>query len=351
MVTGISVPSGWINGEKTVTLQGLTDDLTPLYNTAGEVTGYGGSGVASVYYKKLGSEDEIPVTGNTFAVPENGSYILILTDQAGNQTRQSFTVSGIDTAPPEVQLSEVSSGWQPKAEITLTLSDKDSGIGSVRTRFTSDNASYPTDGLTEHAAAESVTVSTASSSDRYLYYEVTDQAGNVTRGFSGEIHADGTVPAIPTVTQAEGLENQQERAVLTVSAGTAGASGLTLWYAQDGGGYQQLDSDTLTLTETGTYSFKAVTGAGSESPVRTVTLHRVSFRSDGIGPLPDRLVLSGGTLTRTADPHRTGYTFTGWQKDGTVWDFAQPVTGDFTLTAGWTLPAPLGFGICRLLRQ
>lgn len=60
MVTGISVPSGWINGEKTVTLQGLTDDLTPLYNTAGEVTGYGGSGVASVYYKKLGSEDEIP---------------------------------------------------------------------------------------------------------------------------------------------------------------------------------------------------------------------------------------------------------------------------------------------------
>lgn len=42
MVTGISVPSGWINGEKTVTLQGLTDDLTPLYNTAGEVTGYGG---------------------------------------------------------------------------------------------------------------------------------------------------------------------------------------------------------------------------------------------------------------------------------------------------------------------
>lgn len=74
--------------------------------------------------------------------------------------------------------------------------------------------------------------------------------------------------------------------------------------------------------------------------MRTVTLHRVSFRSDGIDPLPDRLVLSGGTLTRTADPHRTGYTFTGWQKDGTVWDFAQPVTGDFTLTAGWTLSAP-----------
>ena len=51
-------------------------------------------------------------------------------------------------------------------------------------------------------------------------------------------------------------------------------------------------------------------------------------------------MLSGGTLTRTADPHRTGYTFTGWQKDGTVWDFAQPVTVDFTLTAGRTLSAP-----------
>lgn len=150
----------------------------------------------------------------------------------------------------------------------------------------------------------------------------------------------GTVPAIPTVTQAEGLENQQEQAVLTISAGTAGLRGSPSGTLRTAAGISSWHSDTLTLTETGSYSFKAVTGAGSESPVRTVTLHRVSFRSDGIDPLPDRLVLSGGTLTRTADPHRTGYTFTGWQKDGTVWDFAQPVTGDFTLTAGWTLSAP-----------
>lgn len=95
---------------------------------------------------------------------------------------------------------------------------------SVKTCFTSDQTT-PTSGLTEHGSTDTVTVSTASSGDRYLYYEVTDQAGNVTRGFSGEIHADGTVPAAPTVTQAEGLENQQERAVLTISAGTAGPRG------------------------------------------------------------------------------------------------------------------------------
>ena len=75
--------------------------------------------------------------------------------------------------------------------------------------------------------------------------------------------------------------------------------------------------------------------------MRTVTLHRVSFRSDGIDPLPDRLVLSGGTLTRTADPHRTGYTFTGWSGTGLDGENNMTVTiptgstGNRTYTAHW----------------
>lgn len=340
VASAIEVPGGWSSIPKTVTLQGLTDDITPLYGNTGEVTGYSGSGIASVRYKKLGSDTEIPVTGSSFTVSENGSYTLILTDRAGNQTRQSFTVSGIDTTPPAVHLSAIPGDWQPEVEIVLTPSDQESGLRWVKTCFTAGNTSFPSDGLTEHTGSGPVTVSTTDSSHRYLYYEAADCAGNVTRGFSREIHADGTVPAAPAVTQAGGLENQQGKAVLTVSAGEAGASGLTLWYSLDGDSYLPLSPDTLVLSRPGSCFFKAVTGAGTESPVRSVTLCQVDFAPDGSGELPSHLVLSGGSLAKPQEPSRPGCTFTGWQRDGSAYDFALPVTENFTLTAGWALEQP-----------
>lgn len=51
-------------------------------------------------------------------------------------------------------------------------------------------------------------------------------------------------------------------------------------------------------------------------------------------------VAAGVAITTLSRPSRSGYTFTGWYTDAlltTPWNFADPVTSDMTLYAGWTL--------------
>ncbi|MBR1391014.1 MAG: InlB B-repeat-containing protein [Lachnospiraceae bacterium] len=47
------------------------------------------------------------------------------------------------------------------------------------------------------------------------------------------------------------------------------------------------------------------------------------------------IVEKGGKVTKPSDPAKDGYTFTGWYKDGTAWNFDSGVTGDITLVAQW----------------
>jgi uncharacterized repeat protein (TIGR02543 family) len=51
-------------------------------------------------------------------------------------------------------------------------------------------------------------------------------------------------------------------------------------------------------------------------------------------------VIHGGTLTKPADPTRTGYTFDGWYKESTtqnLWNFTDNVTSTVTLYAKWNI--------------
>ena len=72
----------------------------------------------------------------------------------------------------------------------------------------------------------------------------------------------------------------------------------------------------------------------------TVT-HTVTFDSDGGTPVDAQTVGDGDTATEPAAPTRDGYTFKGWWNGDTAYDFAQPVTGDLTLTARWERDAPV----------
>jgi uncharacterized repeat protein (TIGR02543 family) len=343
----VAVPSGWTNQPKTVTLSGAGDNGTPLYDSNGRVTGYGGSGLAKKQYKLASADDStaVEIPGDSFEVAENGEYFLILTDSLGNQSRQLFTVSGIDTDPPEADLSSSNYGssqdWQQEVEVTLSFSDAGSGIASVKTGFTSSNTSRPASGLTEHPDFDggTVSVSTTGSSHRYLYYEVTDLAGNTAWGFSPAIYADGDAPAISSITQPAGLENQQEQAVLEVTVSGV-QSGVTLYHSADGRDYEPLPSGDVTLTAPGDHWFKAVSGAGVESEAQQVTLYQVTLDPGNGDFLPFRLVLEGGTVAEPQDPARTGYTFDGWRKGGADYDFTQGVGESFALTAGWQLNDP-----------
>lgn len=62
----------------------------------------------------------------------------------------------------------------------------------------------------------------------------------------------------------------------------------------------------------------------------------VTFDADGGSAVQAQKVRRGSTATRPADPVRDGYTFQGWYKGDTKYDFSAPVTADLTLTAHWS---------------
>lgn len=72
-----------------------------------------------------------------------------------------------------------------------------------------------------------------------------------------------------------------------------------------------------------TYTFKAKDG------------YTVSFDTDGGTTVPTQTIESGKRVTQPDWPTKTGYTFKGWYKDGVPYDFTQPVTDSFTITAKW----------------
>ncbi|NCB00418.1 MAG: hypothetical protein EOM70_13725, partial [Clostridia bacterium] len=88
---------------------------------------------------------------------------------------------------------------------------------------------------------------------------------------------DQTVPVIASVTG--GGESWQQSATLTLEPGITPSSGVTYWYSTDGQNWQQLIDQNLKVDINayfdGTYDFKAISGSGVESAVKSVRL-RVS---------------------------------------------------------------------------
>ena len=106
------------------------------------------------------------------------------------------------------------------------------------------------------------------------------------------------------------------------------------WYYDNNGGKAKWDFDTNTVTRAMTLTAK------------WVQTYTVAFDTNGGSAVGPVTVDAGSTVTKPADPTKSGYTFGGWYKDSTLqtpWDFANgTVTADTTLYAKWTAnpPAP-----------
>ena len=106
------------------------------------------------------------------------------------------------------------------------------------------------------------------------------------------------------------------------------------WYYDNNGGKAKWDFDTDTVTRAMTLTAK------------WVQTYTVAFDTNGGSAVAPVTVDAGSTVTKPADPTKSGYTFGGWYKDSTLqtpWDFANgTVTADTTLYAKWTAnpPAP-----------
>lgn len=63
--------------------------------------------------------------------------------------------------------------------------------------------------------------------------------------------------------------------------------------------------------------------------------YTVRFNTDGGTTIANQVVESGQMVTQPENPTKEGYTFEGWQIDGALYDFGQPVMSDLTITAIW----------------
>ena len=74
----------------------------------------------------------------------------------------------------------------------------------------------------------------------------------------------------------------------------------------------------------------------------------VTFESNGGGPVATQTINSGFTVSRPANPTRSGYYFIDWYGDitlNTPYDFTAPVTRSITLYAKWSIVSPTTFTV------
>ena len=106
------------------------------------------------------------------------------------------------------------------------------------------------------------------------------------------------------------------------------------WYYDNSGSEAKWNFDTDTVTRAMTLTAK------------WVQTYTVTFKTSGGSAVDPVTVDAGSTVTKPADPTKSGHNFGGWYKDSTLqtpWDFANgTVTADTTLYAKWTAnpPAP-----------
>ena len=93
------------------------------------------------------------------------------------------------------------------------------------------------------------------------------------------------------------------------------------------------------------FDFSATVTGNLTLTAKWTALYTLTFDSDGGTAVEAQTVRDGMTATEPADPEKEGFTFDGWFAEGaeTPFDFATPITGDLTLTAGWTEEAQTSF--------
>lgn len=194
-----------------------------------------------------------------------------------------------------------------------------------------------------------VTVTPGSTIEKGTFNGEVINNGTITGGtFSGTVinGEDGTIAegvSIPNLKFIVTFDNEGTRTTAIIDNGvklTAPAAptkeGYRFggWYYDNNGGKAKWDFDTDTVTRAMTLTAK------------WVQTYTVAFDTSGGSAVDPVTVVAGSTVTKPADPMKSGYTFGGWYKDSTLqtpWDFANgTVTADTTLYAKWTAnpPAP-----------
>ena len=371
----------------TIRLNGVTDNNTAVYDKKGNITGYGGSGIRTGEYRMQEDSTWTTFTGDSFTVKKNGSYVVRITDNAGNVSEEyRVEMAGMDTTAPTVSCTvngtlNGTSGWYPDPNVSVKLTFTDeagaeggtpSGIQSAAYQWVTDTSKKPGTGMVNlDAAAVAAGEYTISLSDYYgicyLYYKVTDRKGNIRDGFSEQIKKDDV----------HHLEFTGPNKAQPLSAGLS--MGVSLTYGPSGGkltgtaqtevlaelpayqGIYRLSGlkkiqPVYTVKSTGTKQIQYYKKAYSDSTAceqKTFYVRQITFDSQGGSSVEPQLIWTtyNGLIpepavqcavTEPQEPVREGCTFGGWYRDAECTDSRKfdfgtqsQVMTDTTLFAKW----------------
>ena len=229
-----------------------------------------------------------------------------------------------------------------KHEVTLKITGSDEGVTEFKGSVLNNN------GIIEKGKFTGEVTNNGTISGGEFSREVTNNKTISGGAFSGTVinGEGGTIAESVSITKLEFVvifDNEGTKTTETIAKGgnltaptTQTKEGYRFdgWYYDNNGGKAKWDFDANTVTRAMTLT------------AQWVQTYTVAFDTNGGSAVDPVTVDAGSTVTKPADPMKSGHNFGGWYKDSTLqtpWNFANDtVTADTTLYVKWTAnpPAP-----------
>ncbi|MEG2020244.1 MAG: hypothetical protein RR087_00650, partial [Oscillospiraceae bacterium] len=214
-IQSINVEVGWKAGNKNVTINAIDAE-----------TGINGYAIENI----TGWQP-----GNTFVLP-NGTYTALTRNGENLVARQSFTVSGVDTAAPSASISGNPTSWV-NTDVTLTIAATDNGVGLASEPYSFDS------GSTWQAAPSKIYTANTDN----IVISVKDKLGNAARLAPVSItKIDKDAPAASISGNPTSWVNTD--VTLTIAATDIGAGLASEPYSFDGGSTWQAATTKMFAT-------------------------------------------------------------------------------------------------------
>ncbi len=229
------------------------------------------SGIAGVTF--AGAPAQTQGSAYQATVSENGNYVIGASDNAGNASTVTASVTGIDKTAPSIQVTSKNDSWKQKQVVTFSVTDENSSVASVQVIHNGKQVSLSEGNGYSFTATENGTYTIMAS----------DTAGNAISKDVAINRIDVTKPSAPSLKNADkavsvynaqtqkGEYQAKPNTTFTVgyTKAAAGESPVSVQVKIDKEQtFKTLSGDTpkLTLAEgTHTVVLKTVDAAGNES--------------------------------------------------------------------------------------